>query len=172
MVGQQYYVNMPMNGPRPAAARGRGQRPVKPGAFQQMPPQQGNGRARGAPVNANNFKINAGVRNVGLAGSAPMNAAMAAPAPALTAQELARADPEMQKRIIGERLFPLVSQQQPERAGKITGMLLDMDTSELLHLLDSPEARAEKIAEAVDVLDEAAAAEAASADAQGAPVNA
>ena len=166
MVGQQYYVNMPMNGPRPAAARGRGQRPVKPGGFQQMPPQQGTGRARGAPLNANNFKINAGVRNVGLAGSGQMNAAMASPSPALTAQELARADPEMQKRIIGERLFPLVSNQQPERAGKITGMLLDMDTSELLHLLDSPEARAEKIAEAVEVLDEAAAAEA-----HGAPAN-
>ena len=155
MVGQQYYVNMPMNGPRPAAARGRGQRPVKPGAFQQIPPQQGNGRARGAPVN--NFKINAGVRNVGpLAGSAPMGAAMAAPAQTLTAQELARADPEMQKRIIGERLFPLVAHVQPERAGKITGMLLDMDTSELLHLLDSPEARQEKINEAVEVLEEAA----------------
>eukprot|EP00435_Cladocopium_sp_Y103_P073289 s379_g43.t1 len=39
--------------------------------------------------------------------------------------------------MIGERLFPTVSKYQPELAGKITGMILEMDNSELLILLNN-----------------------------------
>jgi polyadenylate-binding protein len=72
---------------------------------------------------------------------------------ALTASALASATPEMQKNMIGERLYPLIHQSQPELAGKITGMLLEMDNSELLHLLESPEALNAKISEALQVLE-------------------
>ena len=72
---------------------------------------------------------------------------------ALTASALASATPEMQKNMIGERLYPLISQSQPDLAGKITGMLLEMDNSELLHLLESPEALNAKISEALQVLE-------------------
>ena len=41
----------------------------------------------------------------------------------LTTAMLAAADPEQQKQMLGERLFPLVSRLQPELAGKITGQL-------------------------------------------------
>merc|ERR1712106_3259 len=58
----------------------------------------------------------------------------------LTASALASATPEMQKNMIGERLYPLIHSSQPDLAGKITGMLLEMDNSELLHLLESTEA--------------------------------
>jgi len=68
---------------------------------------------------------------------------------------LANAPPETQKQIIGERLFPLIQNSQPDRAGKITGMLLEMDNGELLHLLDTPSALLEKITEANSVLDTA-----------------
>jgi polyadenylate-binding protein len=71
----------------------------------------------------------------------------------LTASALASASPEMQKNMIGERLYPLIHQSQPELAGKITGMLLEMDNSELLHLLESPEALKHKIDEAIQVLE-------------------
>ncbi|KAI9226061.1 MAG: hypothetical protein DHS80DRAFT_19341 [Piptocephalis tieghemiana] len=70
----------------------------------------------------------------------------------LTAAALAAAPPEQQKQMLGEALFPLVVAKQPELAGKITGMLLEMENSELLHLLDSPEARDAKVNEAVEVL--------------------
>ncbi|GFZ02401.1 poly(A) binding protein 7 [Actinidia rufa] len=65
---------------------------------------------------------------------------------------LAAAHPEQQKQILGERLYPLVEKHKPEFTAKITGMLLEMDNSELLLLLESPESLAAKVEEAVQVL--------------------
>ncbi|OMO84051.1 hypothetical protein COLO4_22263 [Corchorus olitorius] len=65
---------------------------------------------------------------------------------------LAAASPEQQKTILGERLYPLVQKHQPDLVPKITGMLLEMDNSELLLLLESPESLASKVEEAVEVL--------------------
>lgn len=39
-----------------------------------------------------------------------------------------------------------------ENAAKVTGMLLEMDQTEVLHLLESPEALKVKVAEAMEVL--------------------
>ncbi|KAL6770698.1 RB47 [Auxenochlorella protothecoides x Auxenochlorella symbiontica] len=71
---------------------------------------------------------------------------------ALTAAALASAAPEEQKQLLGEGLFPLVARLQPDLAGKITGMLLEMDNSELVLLLENAEALADKVDEAVAVL--------------------
>jgi polyadenylate-binding protein len=67
-------------------------------------------------------------------------------------QALAQADPHMQKNMIGERLYPLIYAHQPKLAGKITGMLLEMDNAELLNLIESPDALMHKIEEALVVL--------------------
>ncbi|XP_073006425.1 polyadenylate-binding protein 7-like [Typha latifolia] len=65
---------------------------------------------------------------------------------------LAAATPKQQKQMLGERLFPLVEKLKCDLAAKITGMLLEMDNSELLLLLESPESLAAKVEEAVQVL--------------------
>ena len=55
-------------------------------------------------------------------------------------------------KLLGENLYPLVDQLEQENAAKVTGMLLEMDQPEVLHLLESPEALKSKVAEAMDVL--------------------
>ncbi|KAJ7991984.1 hypothetical protein DPEC_G00289510 [Dallia pectoralis] len=57
----------------------------------------------------------------------------------LTASMLAAAPPQEQKQMLGERLFPLIQNMHPSLAGRITGMLLEIDNSELLHMLEFPE---------------------------------
>jgi polyadenylate-binding protein len=79
----------------------------------------------------------------------PMAAGMGEP---LNDQALAQADPQQQKNMIGEKLYPLIYNHQPHQAGKITGMLLEMDNAELLNLIESPDALMHKIEEALIVL--------------------
>ncbi|KAJ9159529.1 hypothetical protein P3X46_025035 [Hevea brasiliensis] len=68
------------------------------------------------------------------------------------ATALANATPEHQRTMLGENLYPLVEQLEPDAAAKVTGMLLEMDQTEVLHLLESPEALKAKVAEAMEVL--------------------
>ncbi|XP_004397002.1 PREDICTED: polyadenylate-binding protein 4-like [Odobenus rosmarus divergens] len=79
-------------------------------------------------------------------GQEPLTASMlvAAPPPRPPAQE--------QKQMLGERLFPLIQTMHSNLAGKITGMLLEIDNSELLHMLESSESLRSKVDEAVAVL--------------------
>ena len=70
----------------------------------------------------------------------------------LTASMLASAPPQEQKQMLGERLFPLIQATHPTFAGKITGMLLEIDNLELLHMLKSPESLRSKVDEAIAVL--------------------
>jgi polyadenylate-binding protein len=70
----------------------------------------------------------------------------------LTASMLAAAPLAEQKQMLGERLFPLIEQMFPQLAGKITGMLLEIDNSELLHMLEHSESLKSKVDEAVAVL--------------------
>lgn len=139
----------PGRGGRAMPSRGRGGRVPGP-----MP-------GRGGPLGAPQMKFNQQARNAGPPsnmppggpGSVPQPQAMLPGDAVLTPSALASAPPEVQKNMIGERLYPLIHQSQPELAGKITGMLLEMDNSELLHLLESPEALNGKISEALQVLE-------------------
>ncbi|KAI9880452.1 MAG: Protein phosphatase PP2A regulatory subunit B [Pleopsidium flavum] len=72
----------------------------------------------------------------------------------LTLQALTTAPPQHQKQMLGEALYPKIQAQQPELAGKITGMLLEMDNSELLSLVDDDNALRAKVDEAMTVYDE------------------
>ncbi|BFG03444.1 polyadenylate-binding protein [Drosophila madeirensis] len=70
----------------------------------------------------------------------------------LIASLLANAKPQEQKQILGERLYPMIERMHAGLAGKITGMLLEIENSELLHMLEDQEALKAKVEEAVAVL--------------------
>jgi len=65
---------------------------------------------------------------------------------------LASANIQDQKQMLGERIFPVVQTLCPEEAGKVTGMLLEMDNAELLMMLDDRDLMSTKVNEAVSVL--------------------
>uniref|UniRef100_A0A7S4SI77 Polyadenylate-binding protein n=1 Tax=Alexandrium monilatum TaxID=311494 RepID=A0A7S4SI77_9DINO len=81
--------------------------------------------------------------------------AMGGPGAPLNAATLAAAPPTVQKQMIGEKLFPAIAKFQPEIAGKITGMMLEMDNCELLLLLESEQQLKNKVEEAMRVLETA-----------------
>ncbi|CAM0911425.1 unnamed protein product [Alopecurus aequalis] len=68
------------------------------------------------------------------------------------ASALANSPPEQQRLMLGESLYPLVDQLEHDQAAKVTGMLLEMDQPEVLHLIESPDALKAKVAEAMEVL--------------------
>lgn len=73
----------------------------------------------------------------------------------LSAATLAGAQPQEQKQMLGERLYPHIQAMYPDMAGKITGMLLEIENTELLAMLDfasNPNLLKEKVSEAVTVL--------------------
>lgn len=152
-----------------------------PGGVQQGQSQQGmpggrggnvvsggpGGKPPGPGVNGGvpgNYKFAQNARNTAPQGSYMPGYASFAPgggngypaaAPAkLNAASLAAMPVEQQKRMLGEALFPHIQSISSPLAGKVTGMLLEMDNGELLHLLESPEALTGKVNEAVAVLEE------------------
>jgi polyadenylate-binding protein len=107
---------------------------------------------------ASNYKYTQGMRNppssvaIGVNQAVPQQAVHVKGQEPLTASMLASAPPADQKQMLGERLFPLIEQMYSTLAGKITGMLLEIDNSELLHMLEHHEALKAKVDEAVAVL--------------------
>lgn len=57
------------------------------------------------------------------------------------------------KEMLGERLYNHIGKWYPEMAGKITGMLLEIDNSELVSMMEDPDSLKAKVEEAVAVLE-------------------
>lgn len=155
-----------------ANSRGMGQQQGVGG-----PPMQSN-RPPVALVQSNNmtgnrpaYKYTATMRNPPQAVAVAPSAVSSIQQPAvniqghepLTPSMLAAALPAEQKQMLGERLFPLIQRMYPELAGKITGMLLEIDNSELLHMLEHNDSLKAKVEEAVAVLQAHQAKQAAAA---------
>ncbi|KAK8793453.1 hypothetical protein WA158_004812 [Blastocystis sp. Blastoise] len=62
-------------------------------------------------------------------------------------------DADTRRNFLGERLYNLISNLQPERVGKITGMMLELDVDTLLNLFVHPSELVDKVDEAVAVLE-------------------
>lgn len=82
----------------------------------------------------------------------PQQAVMIQGQEPLTATMLAAAPLQEQKQMLGERLYPLIHGMHPDLAGKITGMLLEIDNSDLVHMLEDQSSLKGKVDEAVAVL--------------------
>jgi polyadenylate-binding protein len=111
--------------------------PGMPGYPPNNRPQGGMG-GRGTNVNRNGQMGNFPQGGRG-AGGQPPSAAAGGPdlnATSLVQSQLSAAanNPAQQKQILGELIFPKIQAVQPELAGKITGMLLEMDNAELVNL--------------------------------------
>jgi len=94
---------------------------------------------------------------MGPQGGKPMGAPMQAQAPppqggGINTAALAQAPPAVQKQMIGEKLYPMIAKINPELAGRVTGMMLEMEVSELLMLLESEPQMRSKVNEAMQVL--------------------
>ncbi|XP_057977294.1 polyadenylate-binding protein 7-like isoform X2 [Malania oleifera] len=74
--------------------------------------------------------------------------------PAATARSTTAASSPGSCKNIGELLHPLVENLQPNCAAKITGMLLEMNNSDVIKLLKSPKTLAAHVEKAVQVLKE------------------
>lgn len=99
--------------------------PMQPGGMPMMPPQQ--------------------MRYTQPAPQAPRQSG-------INAAQLAKMTPEEQKNSLGERLYAKISELQPVQAAKITGMLLEMDTPEILNVLEDQRTLQQKVQEAIHVL--------------------
>ena len=155
----QYPRGFPQQG-----GRGMGPNQQMPPNFQGMPMGMGGpgmpngmgypmqvqfGRGGGGRGQVPGMPMGQGMRggpNFGRGGGPQMGRGRGQPAPAgqpgrdepapggISSQNLTSAPPAQQKQMLGEALYPKIQAQQPELAGKITGMLLEMDNGELLGL--------------------------------------
>jgi polyadenylate-binding protein len=158
-------------GVRPGGPRAMGAPQPRPMQAQQMmpmarpgmPPVPAMAASIPRPQHQQSFKYTPTVRNppqqmmagqVVPAGAAPppQQAVVIQGQEPLTATMLAAAPPQEQKQMLGERLFPLIQRMFPDLAGKITGMLLEIDNAELVHMLEDQNSLKGKVEEAVAVL--------------------
>jgi polyadenylate-binding protein len=142
----------------PSMVRPLGPRPQNSGIRTIAPMNRFQGYSGPRPIRTSkNFTYTTNVRNpIPTHQQAPEETpAQEAHAEQLTASMLAGAPPQEQKQMLGERLYPYIQGMHPELAGKITGMLLEIENSELLSMLDfktNPTLLNEKVNEAVTVL--------------------
>ncbi|TFY72660.1 hypothetical protein EVG20_g332 [Dentipellis fragilis] len=106
-----------------------------------------------------------GAPRSGPAGGPGVSAVSTGNIPGVDMALLNSASPMEQKQMLGEVIYMRIAPAQPELAGKITGMLLEMDNQELMSLLETPDAMASKVSEALNVLQEFAAKDEAAANA-------
>jgi len=145
----------PMNaGPNQGhQGQNQGQGPAGRGEFKgQQPPQNFQYETNVRNPQNRPMQAPANMQSTDVATNEPVIARAPAGEP-LTIKALAAATEKQQKQMIGEQLFPRIKAIEPKLAGKITGMLLEMDNGELIHLLESQQALQEKVSEAKDVLE-------------------
>merc|ERR1719226_427888 len=150
-------------GPRPGMPTARPAQPMSQQMLMARPGVQAALPMQARPGQAPSFKYTPTARNPpqqvvgamvpGTPGAPPpQQAVMIQGQEPLTATMLAAAPMHEQKQMLGERLYPLIHKMHPDLAGKITGMLLEIDNSDLVHMLEDQASLKGKVDEAVSVL--------------------
>merc|ERR1719458_1995815 len=124
-IGQQQPRPMNQPGPQPMTMMARPGMPPVPMVGAQVRPQQSfkyTPTARNPPA-----QVMPGQMVAPGGAPPPQQAVLVQGQEPLTATMLAAAPPQEQKQMLGERLFPLIQRMFPDLAGKITGMLLEID---------------------------------------------
>ncbi|KAI5789014.1 Polyadenylate-binding protein, cytoplasmic and nuclear [Geopyxis carbonaria] len=124
---------IPQNMPGMPQMGARGPMPTGRGGPQGPPPPQGRGPATPQPPQAS------GPRGV---------------IPGFDTQLYQNSNYELQKQMLGEALYPRIQKVNGDLAGKITGMLLEMENSELLNMIEDESALQTKVTEALTVYDD------------------
>lgn len=159
--GPQQYSNQRANMPQqmlgaagnvPRASMAAVTSGVRPGSGGQMPRQMMQPNVPGAA--GANVRFNQTARNVTAPQqqprtSVPMRAGVSDQAHTV----LANMSEREQKQLLGEQIFRKVEKINGELAGKITGMLIGMDTTELMKMIESEDFLREKVQEGIAVLE-------------------
>ncbi|OJD40514.1 polyadenylate-binding protein [Diplodia corticola] len=136
-----------------AAMGGRGaSRGPMPGVPLPSMPQMGGqipGNSRGGPNNRGGNRS-----QPGFPGGRPAPGQTPTPGEGVDMSALQAAPAPQQKQMLGEALYPKIHAMQPELAGKITGMLLEMENPELINLTSDENALRAKVEEAMGVYQE------------------
>merc|ERR1712000_646272 len=124
--------------------------PGQQGGYNQPRGPRHNNQHNNNNQNNNNNNQNSGNNNNNNQTSGASNSNATAGLPSL--QELSKMTPEEQKNTLGERLFVQVQTIHQPQAAKITGMLLEMDVSEIIHIIENESVLRAKVNEALAVL--------------------
>ncbi|KAL1621762.1 Protein phosphatase PP2A regulatory subunit B [Diplodia seriata] len=131
--------------------RGAGRGPMPGVPLPNMPQMGGQipGNNRGGPNNRGGNRS-----QPGFPGGRPAPGQTPTPGEGVDMSALQSAPPPQQKQMLGEALYPKIHAMQPELAGKITGMLLEMENPELINLTSDENALRLKVDEAMGVYQE------------------
>ncbi|CAJ0583470.1 unnamed protein product, partial [Mesorhabditis spiculigera] len=124
----------------------------RPQQYQQQPQQQGVPQRSNQPQ-----RVTAPFPQNGRSNN-PNNQIVVGGQEPLTSHVLAQASPQEQKQMLGERIYTLIEKMYTggqNDAGKITGMMLEMDNSELIMILQDNDLFRNKVEEAANVLKQA-----------------
>eukprot|EP01004_Peranema_trichophorum_P007015 NODE_580_length_2575_cov_118.886623_g495_i0.p1 GENE.NODE_580_length_2575_cov_118.886623_g495_i0~~NODE_580_length_2575_cov_118.886623_g495_i0.p1 ORF type:complete len:594 (+),score=149.40 NODE_580_length_2575_cov_118.886623_g495_i0:63-1844(+) len=145
------FPGAPIQGGPPGGLRGAGVPPGGRGG-RGAPQQPGRGVGGRGPAPGRGAPKAAAGPPGAFFGQPPVDV-KASPAPSDLISQLGRLGPQEQKNFLGEKLFNQITTIDSERAAKITGMLLEMDTAETISLLEGPRDNLVlKVNEAIEVL--------------------
>ena len=131
MQGMQGMQGMPPQMMGPPGMRGRDGRPQQ---FPNQPGRGGMGMNMGMQPGQMGGFPQQGRGPAGFGASPQGMGPSQGAGPSAQLEALAAAPPNQQKQLLGEAIYPKIQVMQPELAGKITGMLLEMDNPELMSL--------------------------------------